>query len=375
MILRSFRAENFRNIAECTLGFTDGVNILYGENAQGKTNALEAVYLFARGRSFRTAEEKELVRFGAEGFRLSIGFCDSLGEEKMEYAAFGRERRRLKNGVKLARASEMVGHFRAVLFTPDDLGMVKGGPEERRAFLNIALSQCYPAYMKLYARYKTLLESRNAILRAAKRGDPYDRDELLAFSDGMAESAAGIRAHRAAYIRKLDAAAAPFLGDLSNGRESMRVLYDADLPDEIPDGKEAEDAYRRIFSSSLEREIGAGTSLHGVQRDDLSLLVNDRSARDYGSQGQQRSVVLALKLAEGEVVRQITGESPVFLFDDVLSELDELRRSYLLSAAKDRQILMTTCELSQDLLRSLGENITVYQVENGVYTLQKQADL
>ena len=167
MIIKSFRAQNFRNIEKCSLEFDKSVNLLLGENAQGKTNAVEGIYVFARGKSFRRGEEKDLVRFGSEGFNLSIEYEDKNGSNTLEYSVFGRERRRKINGYKVSKASEMIGNFKAVLFCPDDLTLVKGGPDERRDFLNVAISQCFPTYIGIYSDYKKALENRNAILKSA----------------------------------------------------------------------------------------------------------------------------------------------------------------------------------------------------------------
>ena len=158
MILKRFYLKDFRNIPEATIEFHDGVNLLFGSNAQGKTNAIEGIYLFARGKSFRKAKESDLVRFGSEGFRAEIEFETKMGGHSLSYATYGNERRRMKNGYKIDKVTEMIGSFRAVLFTPDHLGLVKDGPEERRAFLDVAICQCKPYYLSAYTNYKKALE-------------------------------------------------------------------------------------------------------------------------------------------------------------------------------------------------------------------------
>ena len=178
MIIKRFRAENFRNIEKCDIEFSPGVNLLYGKNAQGKTNVVEGLYYFSRGRSFRGREDKELVRFGAEGFRISLEFQSETGNEKLEYAMFGRERLRKKNDYKINKVTEMIGSFKAVLFYPDDLGLVKDGPEERRGFLNVTASVCYAPYIRYYSDYKKALENRNCILKMMQKGLPVDPREL-----------------------------------------------------------------------------------------------------------------------------------------------------------------------------------------------------
>ena len=192
MIIKKLYANGFRNIEKADIEFSSGANILVGENAEGKTNAVEAIYIFARGKSFRHRDDKELVGFGKEGFRIGIEYTDKNGNNSLEYSFFGRERRRIKNGYKLAKLTEMLGSFRAVLFFPDDLSFVKAGPEERRNFLNIAISQIYPSYINIYSSYKFALENRNAILKKASKGEYIDENELFGWSSSLAEYASFI---------------------------------------------------------------------------------------------------------------------------------------------------------------------------------------
>ena len=344
MIIKRFSAENFRNIKKCDIEFSPGVNLLHGKNAQGKTNALEGIYIFSRGKSFRGRDDAELVRFGAEGFRIGIEFEDRFGEETLEYALFGKERQRKKNGYKISKITEMVGSFKCVLFYPDNLGLVKDGPEERRSFLNVAASACYPTYMKHYSDYKSALENRNCILKFMQKGMFYDRYELDSWSASMAEYASYIYIFREEYLKKLEVYAKRIMKEISEGREELEILHVSDIPSGITDRKEVFEEYLRAFSSSIDRESAAGVTLFGPHREDIEIKINGKSARSFASQGQQRSIVLSLKLAEGEVIKEISGEYPVFLFDDVLSELDDRRRKYVLSGKGEKQIIITSCE-------------------------------
>ena len=355
MIIKSFRAQNFRNIEKCSLEFDKSVNLLLGENAQGKTNAVEGIYVFARGKSFRRGEERDLIRFGAEGFNISIEYEDKNGSNKLEYSVFGRERRRKMNGYKLSKASEMVGSFRAVLFCPDDLTLVKGGPDERREFLNVAISQCFPTYLTLYANYKKALENRNAILKNASKGLYFDETEFSAWSDSLAEYASLIYSERKKYIKKLEYYAKAYMKDISDGKEELSLIYKNDIDENLISQEEIKAEYKRIFRENVQKERGAGVTLYGPHREDIVIKINGNEARIFSSQGQQRSIVLALKMAEGEVSRELFSEYPVFLFDDVLSELDDKRQTFVLSGMKDRQIIITSCER----LRTAGKVIEV----------------
>jgi DNA replication and repair protein RecF len=363
MIIKRFCAENFRNIEKCDISFLPGVNLLYGKNAQGKTNAVEGIYVFARGKSFRAKEDKEMLSFEKEGFRIYLEYEDKNGVETLEYAHFGRERRRKRNGYSIKSVKEMIGGFKAVLFYPDDLSLVKNSPEERRYFLNVAISQCYPIYVDDYSRYKTALENRNCLLKNASKGFYVMDGELQSWSESMAEYASYIHLYRKEYVKKLELYANKIINEISENKENLTLNYKSEINEDLSERQKIKEEYIRIFTSNIEKEKIVGNSLYGPHRDDMEIFINGVSARSYASQGQQRSIVLALKLAEGEVNREICGEYPVFLFDDVLSELDDKRKEYVLSGIGERQIIITSCE--KDYLNIPKERIT--EVKSGVY--------
>ena len=363
MILKRFRAESFRNIECCDIEFSPGVNLLWGNNAQGKTNAIEGIYLFSRGKSFRAQDDREMIAFGKEGFRISVEYESLDGVGTLEYACFGRERQRKKNGYRITRAAEMIGSFRSVLFYPDNLGLVKDGPEERRSFLNVAISQCYPSYMDEYTRFKAALDNRNNLLKAASKGLYVDGGELLAWSESLAEYSSYVYSYRRDYVNKLSGHVKKIGLELSGGKEEIAISLKSDIAEETEDRAAVREKYLSVYTSGVEKERIVGNSLYGPHRDDLTVEINGKSARNYASQGQQRSVVLALKLAEGEVIKEIFGEYPVFLFDDVLSELDEGRREFVIGGMADRQVIITSCE--SEWLRERAES--VLNVEGGKY--------
>ena len=364
MIIKNFKAENFRNIKSCNIKFDGGVNLLYGDNAQGKTNAVEGIYIFARGRSHRASEDKELVKFGSDGFRISIEYQDKTGINSLEYAFFGKERRRKKNGYKIDKIKDMIGSFKAVLFYPDDLLLVKESPEKRRAFLDVAIGQCYDVYINYYANYKKALENRNCLLKFSSKGMYVDENELISWSYYMAEYASFIHVLRKEYVEKLNKYVKMIMKDISDGKEDVEISYKSDIEENIFEREEIFKRYKEIFTKDIEREKAAGVSLFGIHRDDLKININGVSARLYASQGQQRSIVLAMKLGEGEVNRDICGEYPVFLFDDVLSELDEKRKKYVLDGIGERQIIITSCEKEYEE-EKIGNKIKVI---SGEYT-------
>ncbi len=368
MTVKELELTSYRNIPYAKIPLKEGINFFLGDNAQGKTNALEAIYLFARGKSFRGALDAQIVPFEGDFYSVRLTFSRADRDEELFYSFSKEERVRKRNGILLEKQSDMIGSFRAVLFSPEHLQMVKGSPHERRQFLNVAISQCYPVYLSLYSRYDKLLSHRNACLKDLQKGkEGADRSMLRVFSEQLASLASEIFLYRRDYVLHLYESASRFLTDISDGKERLTLTYESDitsLPNETQ--KEAEASYKMVFLSSLEREIAFGSSLFGVQRDDLGIRINGKSAREYGSQGQQRSVVLALKMAEGEISRILSGDEPVYLFDDVLSELDEDRRAYLLSGMRDKQLIVTGCE--KGILGESTEDVHFIHVKDGAFS-------
>lgn len=368
MLVRTISLQDYRNVEQAEVHFTDGVNLLVGDNAQGKTNLLEGIYLFALGKSFRGAKDGELVRFGADLASLRLDFAAGGREQsavmRLTSAASGRRRAIELNRVRLTRTSELIGNFRAVLFCPEHLSLIKEGPAVRRAYLDIAISQLRPVYLRALQRYNVILRERNKLLKVADAEPRLFRDTIELWSAQLAEQAAVIAPARLGYIEAVQKTAAVIFADMTGEREIPDFTYtpgfhlDADRCAD-PDAVRAQ--ILRLLSSNLEREKAAGSTLWGVHKDDVSINLNGRSARLYGSQGQQRSLALCMKLAEGEICAA-AGEMPVFLFDDVLSELDSARRAYLTRSLTGRQVIMTTCEREV-----FPDEANVIGVERGVY--------
>lgn len=368
MKAKKISLSGFRNIENATVSFSPDITFLLGNNAQGKTNILEALYLFARGKSFRGATDKEMTSFGREGYSVSLTYESENREEELFVSAFGREKQRKKNGISLEKQSELIGSFRAVMFSPDDLQMVKGSPSERRHFLDVAISQCYPVYIPVYAAYKKNLEERNALLKAMQKGFFYDEDMLAVYSEKLSLYAADIYLYRQAYVERLAQKAKEVVTELSSGRETLSLFYRSDMDgykERETDKSRLIERYHHIFSAHTDRERAAGMTLFGIHRDELEIFLSGISAKDFGSQGQQRSAVLALKMAEGIVSGEITGERPVYLFDDVLSELDDGRRRFLLSGMKGCQFVVTGCEMS--VLSEITDGVKVVSVKGGKF--------
>ncbi|MBR3893509.1 MAG: DNA replication/repair protein RecF [Clostridia bacterium] len=367
MECKKISIRDFRNIENAEIAFESGVNILVGNNAQGKTNLLEAISFTALGKSFRTSHEEEMIRFGAESCEISLDFKDSVREQNITVRMMpGRRRHVEQNGVKVSRLSEIVGAFRTVLFCPEHLSLIKEGPAERRNFLDVAISQLYPVYLKSLQKYNQILKQRNQLLKHAEE-DRRSFDETIEFwSRQMAREAALIARYRVRYLKRAAEKIKICFSEMTDSKEIPEAVYAGSShgePDSYEDMDYTENAYYQLLMSHHDREIGAGSSLWGIHKDDVEILINGKSARAFASQGQQRSLALAMKLAEGEVCADICGEKPVFLFDDVFSELDASRRAYLAEKMTNRQVIITTCE-------PFGlTNGKIIKVENGSYQI------
>ena len=360
--------SNFRNIEHACVEFTPGVNVLVGDNAQGKTNLLESIYLCALGKTFRQAKDAELVRFGQEECSIVHHFSDSARQQCVEMTLYAGQRARRRvclNGVSLARTSQLLGNFRVVLFCPEHLSLVKEGPGERRNFLDVAISQLHPAYVRSLQKYNQLLKQRNSLLKLAEEDRKTFDSTVELWSAQLAHEAAYISSVRYEYVQMLNRSVGEFFSHMTGTREQVCVQYMGKAhveQDMYADREYCERAYMHLYMSHHDREIAAGSTLWGIHRDDLEIELNGKYARIFASQGQQRSIALAMKMAEGEISR-MTGdkEYPVFLFDDVLSELDASRRAFLLEKIRDRQVIMTCCETN--LLGSAN----VILVKDGTY--------
>lgn len=348
MYCKKISIVNFRNVENADINFCEGVNILAGENAQGKTNLLEAVFYASVGRSFRGASTVQMIRFGCDAAKLSLDFKDSKREQNISVCIFKDKHRTVeKNGVRAERLSDIMGSFRAVLFCPEHLSLIKDGPSERRGYLDIAISRMYPMYMYSLQKYNYALKQRNALLKSAVFERKAFDETVELWNIQLASEAAVISDMRFAYIKRAEVYISKFFSEMTGNTEKPKVVYhgaSGQNENEYSDRKLTEEKYMSLLSSSYEREICAGATLYGIHKDDIDISLNGKSARIYASQGQQRSLALAMKLAEGEICREEFGDYPVFLFDDVLSELDVARRDYLINRMKDKQVIITTCE-------------------------------
>ena len=367
MFCKNITVENFRNIEYADVDFCRGTNVLLGENAQGKTNLLEAIYMTSIGKSFRQGNDKDVIKFGEDFSHIKNIYVDDVRDMSIDLKIFSDRRAKQieQNGVKIRKTSDMVGGFKVVLFCPEHLSIIKEGPGERRSFLDVAISQIRPLYMRSLQKYNLILKERNALIKSADDNRAAFDSTIDLFSSQLAHEAAVITGYRVRYIETLKRYVSECFSDMTGMKEIPRLDYLSTSKlsvDDCFDEKKCEAAYLELYSSHHEREIAAESTLWGIHKDDVEIYLDGNRARIFASQGQQRSLSLALKLAEGEIIRnECGGDYPVFLFDDVLSELDAGRRRYLLSNLFDKQVIMTSCE-KKDI-----EAEKVICVENGKF--------
>ncbi|MBQ9086724.1 MAG: DNA replication/repair protein RecF [Clostridia bacterium] len=368
MICKSIWVKNFRNIEEGQVSFGEGVNLLAGENAQGKTNLLEAIFYPSVGRSFRGAHTPEIIRFGESLAEIRLTYQDTKRDQSIGVKLY-RDRQRLveKNGLRMDKLSDIVGCFRAVLFCPEHLSMIQSGPAARRSYMDMAISRMNPRYMRALQTYTAILRQRNALLKSAYHDRSAFDTTVELWSRRLAEEAAVIAEQRLMFVRRIEKHIVECFSEMTGEREMPTLRYNGSSgqeEEEYSDRGAVTERYFQLLMSSHDREISAGATLWGIHKDDLDIRLNGRSARNFGSQGQQRSLSLAMKLAEGEICREEFGDYPVFLFDDVLSELDENRRDYVLHRIRGKQVILTGCE--PGLLLGVPD-VKRILVENGQY--------
>ena len=357
MTINSVKIKNFRNIAELSFTADNGVNVIYGENAQGKTNILESIWLFTGCKSFRGAKDNELIKFGEDFAKINLDFSDNIREKKSEIIIADKKKNASLNGVSLRSTAELIGSFYAVIFSPVHLSLIKDGPAARRKFLDTALCQLKPSYAEHLAGYKRALIQRNALLKDLHlNSELYDM--LDTWDDQLARYSACVIKERLQYIDLLSDYSKSIYSGISENKENFSVFYSKNINKELS----IKDIYLNeieILKNSRKEDIFSKTTTVGPHRDDLEILINNVSARSYGSQGQQRSCALALKLGESEIIKKVTGETPVALLDDVMSELDEKRQDYVLNHINDRQVFLTCCDPSQVLRLCGGKSFLI----------------
>ena len=388
MKINSIILENFRNYRNLELDFDESRNIIVGENAQGKTNLIEAIYLTAFAKSFRTSNTSDLISFGETQGRVSTFITSEDIEKNINIVLRSDGKKMIKKDGKIIRkTTELLNNVVVIIFSPDDLRIIKDSPERRRSFINRELSQMRPAYYDAFRRYNDALKEKNALLKgyfntkkktftradnlSLNEPNPYDNsrrfnEEMMDIYDRqLADSGYEIIRFRREFTEMLSSEAGEIMRKISGGREELRIEYKTACDFVTgPEGREI--LFSQIYHNR-DRDIYNGYASLGPHRDDIEFFINGRDARKYGSQGQQRTIALSLKLAEIRIARQMLDEPPVLLLDDVLSELDLDRQRFLVSEIDDVQLFITSAELNDAVIKDLRGG-TLFRIEDGTVT-------
>lgn len=332
MYIKSIKLNNFRNYIEQEIQLDKEINIFFGDNAQGKTNILESIFLCAIGKSFRAKKEKELIKIAEEKAIVEVEFekIDRDGKIKIELT---NKKDVFINGIKKNKVSEILGNINIVMFSPDDIEILKSGPAKRRRFLNILISQLRPQYVYYLNMYIKTIEQRNNYLRQIKELNNSTKEMLKIWDEKLAEYASYVFNYRNEFVEKIKNKIVNIHKNITEEKEEIKIKYISDCIDK--------DKYIEELEKNWEQDILRGYTTKGVHRDDIYIYINGKQVNIYGSQGQNRTVILSLKLSELEIIYDEIGEYPILLLDDFMSELDAKRRENFLKSISNAQILIT----------------------------------
>ncbi|NLM12052.1 MAG: DNA replication/repair protein RecF [Clostridiaceae bacterium] len=360
MKIKKIHLINFRNYINEEINFSDNVSLIYGENAQGKTNIVEALYLFSTGKSHRTNNTNELVRHGESYFSIMLEFEDNNYLQSMEIKYEKGNRKRLFiNEVKKDRLSDILGVIPSVLFSPESLSCIKGSPGERRKIIDIVLCQVSKKYLYNLQKYNRIVKNKNVLLKKIKNNKQYS-SQLDVWNESQAKTGTVIIEERRSLILSLEKRMKRLMHGISDGKEDVKVRYRS-LYEE---NKSIYENFLNLVSENKNREIEQEISLFGPHRDEIEILLNNQSSRLYCSQGQQRSLALSLSIAIMEEIEERTGKIPILLLDDVMSELDEKRRNYLYELIGNNQAVITSTD-KMHFKTANDDKVSYIEIKNG----------
>ena len=376
MKLTELNLHHFRNYDEAQVEFSPQINVLIGENAQGKTNLLESIYVLAMTRSHRTNNDRELIEFGKDAAQIKGTVQRELGSLKLELDIGKHGKKAKANHLEKARLSEYLGQLNVILFAPEDLALVKGAPTVRRRFIDMEFGQVSPKYLHDLTQYRDILKQRNRYLKQLQSHEAQDQLYLEVLSEQLAAVGGAIISQRVKFLSELEGYAQKLHQSITQGRENLTFEYSSAVKDAAALTEvELSEALMDLYRQNQSKEIFQGTTLYGPHRDDVRFLINHKNVQTYGSQGQQRTTALSVKLAEIDLMKNQTGEYPILLLDDVLSELDGARQTHLLKTIQDKvQTFLTTPGLS-DVARNLIKEPRIFHIRDGQIIPEKQAAL
>ena len=376
MKLTELNLHHFRNYDEAQVEFSPQINVLIGENAQGKTNLLESIYVLAMTRSHRTNNDRELIEFGKDAAQIKGTVQRELGSLKLELDIGKHGKKAKANHLEKARLSEYLGQLNVILFAPEDLALVKGAPTVRRRFIDMEFGQVSPKYLHDLTQYRDILKQRNRYLKQLQSHEAQDQLYLEVLSEQLAAVGGAIINQRVKFLSELEGYAQKLHQSITQGKEKLTFEYSSAVKDTAALTEvELSEALMELYRQNQAKEIFQGTTLYGPHRDDVRFLINQKNVQTYGSQGQQRTTALSVKLAEIDLMKNQTGEYPILLLDDVLSELDGARQTHLLKTIQDKvQTFLTTPGLS-DVARNLIKEPRIFHIRDGQIIPEKQSEL
>ncbi|MRH44411.1 DNA replication/repair protein RecF [Aquibacillus halophilus] len=367
MHIHQLTLKNFRNYDQMQVKFDDKINVIIGENAQGKTNLMEAIYVLAFSKSYRTPKDKELIQWEQEYAKIEGSVNKRKRNFPLEIIFSPKGKKAKLNHIEQRRLSDYIGALNVVMFAPEDLNLVKGSPQVRRRFIDMEIGQIQPIYIYHLGQYIRILKQRNHLLKSLQRNRSADRTMLHVLTEQLIEHAAAIIERRFKFLNLLRKWANPIHQGISRGLEHLEIMYNASIDVSEEDNREKiVNIYNLKFSELEDREVERGSTLIGPHRDDLLFYVNGKDVQTYGSQGQQRTTALSLKLAEIELIHSEVGEYPILLLDDVLSELDDYRQSHLLHTIQGKvQTFVSTTSVDGIKHETLNK-AEIFRIENGI---------
>ncbi|WP_181350769.1 DNA replication/repair protein RecF [Thalassobacillus sp. CUG 92003] len=372
MHISELSLRSFRNYNDLSLTFDDQINVIIGDNAQGKTNLMEAIYLLAFSRSHRTPRDKELIQWDKEYAKIKGSIIKRNRRFPLEIIISNKGKKAKLNHIEQKRLSDYIGAMNVVMFAPEDLNLVKGSPQVRRRFIDMEIGQVQPAYVYHLAQYQKVLKQRNSLLKDLQRKPEADRTMLAVLTDQLIEHGALIVERRFRFLQLLRKWAAPIHEGISRQLEALEITYDASVKvSEDMDLETIVPIYQEKFTDIETKEVERGTTLAGPHRDDLMFFVNGKDVQTYGSQGQQRTTALSLKLAEIELIKSEVGEYPILLLDDVLSELDDFRRSHLLHTIQGKVQTFVSTTSVEGIEHEVIDQAGIFRVDNGTIDIEK----
>jgi len=366
MYVERIHLKNYRNFNEIDIDLNEKLNIFIGNNAQGKTNLLESIFVSSIGKSFRFSKDENLISKKEDNSSVNVKFIRESDEKDIKIDFLKGSKKKIKiNGLSLEKYSELVGLTNVVVFSPDSVNLIKGSPVERRRYLNVELSQIKPNYKYLLTRYNKILIQRNNLIKKIVE-NPKHKKVLPIWNEHLINTGTDIIMYRLDYLKKIGKLAGKIHQEISGGTEILNATYKSNLGKINSLGKnEIVNIFNNKIEKSLEREIIRKSTLYGPHLDDIEILINGMDSKFYSSQGQKRTAALSLVMAEIDIIHEENDEYPVLLLDDVLSELDNNRKNYLIRFTDKVQTIITSTD-DTDLLNILREkNKKIFYVENG----------